>query len=274
MYTLLLSIGIGLGVIALPSFVGLSVTWTALPGTLVGVFAFVWINRRVSKRFEAVIGAADAEMADLQKIAQRPGPGAQAAMLKRFDRAIELLHRGFLFQKWQIGINTMLNARIGILMFTRWMTLQKDGLNESIPYLERARIKGYKAKLLTSLWPAWVMLAVAYYKGKKDLSRCLGVLEDSVKIAPKESLLWAVYAWILWKEKRLDEGIDVLARAAAALPDDPRIQENLTSMQNKKGMKMRGYGEQWYQFGLERPKVGAMQPQMGHPRMRAKGRRR
>ncbi|MGK0360785.1 MAG: hypothetical protein ACI9U2_003099, partial [Bradymonadia bacterium] len=39
---------------------------------------------------------------------------------------------------------------------------------------------------------------------------------------------------------------------------------------------MRGYGEQWYQFGLEQPRAqaAAAAGKMGHPRMRGKGRRR
>ena len=40
-------------------------------------------------------------------------------------------------------------------------------------------------------------------------------------------------------------------------------------------MRMKGYGEQWYQFGLERPKGHRPVPgRMGHPRMRGGMRRR
>ena len=60
-----------------------------------------------------------------------------------------------------------------------------------------------------------------------------------------------------------------------AAPDDRLIPENLTALQNRKKMKMSGYGEQWYQFGLEQPRMaGVQQQQMGHPRMRGAGRRR
>lgn len=274
MYTIFLALGVGLVVTLLPLPFGVSVTWTVLPGILFGVVAFVWVNRRIAKRVQAVIQAADAEMAGLQQIAQRPGPGTQKAMAKRFENAIQYLESGFLFSKWQIGITTMLNARIGMLIYTRTMLLNQGSLGEAIPYLEKTRVKGAKAKLLQAMWPAWAMLAVCYYKGKKDVDRAVEVLEDAVKIARKEGLLWSLYAWILWKSKRHDEAVDVLARAREAAPDDKRVAENLKALQNKKSMKMRGYGEQWYQFGLEKPRMAGMSPQMGHPRMRGRGMRR
>lgn len=271
MYTIFLALGVTLLTILLPLPFGLGPVWTTLPGIILGVLSFVWVNRRVARRVESVVQAADAELAGLQQLAQRPGPGTQAAMARRFDNAVELLKRGFIFAKWQVGVTTMLNARIGMLLFMRWMVLGQGGLSEAIPYLERSRIKGKKARLLAAMWPAWAMLAVCYYKGRKDLSAARAVLEDAVGVAGKESVLWGLYAWILWSEDQLDDAIAVLARGKAALPDDPRITENLTALQNRKPMKMRAYGEQWYQFGLEKPKMAGVQPQMPHPRMKGRG---
>jgi tetratricopeptide (TPR) repeat protein len=274
MYTVYLALGLALFVSVVPTLLGMSAVWTVPLGILLGIVSFVWINRRMAKRVQAVTEAADAEMATLQQLAQRPGPATQVAMGKKFDRAIELLKRGFLFEKWQIGVGTMLNARIGMLYFTKWLVTKKSSVSDAIPYLEKSRIKGKKARLLQALWPAWAMLAVAYYRGKKDLDSATKVLEETVVIAKKQGLLWNLYAWILWKEKRLDDAVDVLARAKEAVPDDPHVTENLTALQNRKKPNMRGYGEQWYQFGLEQPRAAAAGPRMGHPRMRGKGRRR
>ncbi len=272
MYTLYLSVAVSAFTVAIGAATG-TLKWLALPGVILGVVTFVWINRRVSKRVEAVTQAADREMAGLQQTAQR-GPSATPAMEKHFERAIDVLKRGFVFEKWQIGVTTMLNARIGMLHYMRWMLLKKGGLADSIPYLERSRVKGQKAKLMAALWPAWAMLAVAYYKGKKDTDKAVTVLEETTVIARKEPLLWNLYAWILWQEKRNDEAVNVLARAREILPDDPRIAENLKQLQNGKKMRMKDYGEQWYQFGLEQPKMAGMKQQMSHPRMRAAMRRR
>ncbi len=282
MYTLYSAIGLALLIALAPLPFGVSAGWTVLPGLLVGVFAFVWMNRRIAKRVEAVTQAADREMAKMQQAAQR-GPQGQAAMLRCIDQSVAILEKGFAFEKWQVGITTMLNARIGMLLYTRWLLGQqmggrksKDGggIAAAIPYLEKSRIKGQKAKLLSALWPAWAMLAVAYYKGRKDVDAALVVLEDTERIAKKNGIVWSLHAWILHKEKRNDDAIDVLVRGKDAAPDDPRIPENLQLLQNNKSMKMRGYGEQWYQFGLERPKMAGAQMRMGHPRMRGGARRR
>ena len=276
MYSLYLALFIAGFVFGVPTLIDAGYAkWWALPAMASGVFSFVWVNRRVAKRVEAVTQAADREMASLQQVAQRgQSPQVKVAMDAHFDRAIEVLKRGFIFEKWQLGVSTMLNARIGMLLYMRWMLLKKGGLTEAIPYLERSRVKGKKGRLLAALWPAWAMLAVAYYRGKKDLEKATGVLEDTVSIARKEGLLWSLYAWILWKEKRQDAAIEVLARALKAAPDDKRVAENLRALQNNKKMKMRDYGEQWYQFGLEQPKMAGMKPQMSHPRARAAMRRR
>ncbi len=282
MYTLFLAIGVGLFIALAPLPFGISAGYTVIPGLLVGVFAFVWMNRRIAKRVEAVTQAADAEMAKMQQFAQR-GPQGQAGMLRCIDQSVAILEKGFAFQKWQVGIGTMLNARIGMLLYTKWLLGQQlksagrkvegAGLAAAIPYLEKSRIKGAKAKLLAALWPAWAMLAVAYYKSNKDLDRGLAVLEDTQKIAKKHGIVWSLHAWLLAKEKRTDEAIDVLARGKDAASDDQNIVANLQLLQNGKKMQMRGYGESWYQFGLERPKMAANQMRMGHPRMRG-GRRR
>lgn len=282
MYTLFVAIGVGLVVALVPLLFGVSAGWTVIPGLLVGVFSFVWMNRRIAKRVEAVTQAADAEMAKMQQFAQR-GPQGQGGMLRCIDQSVAILEKGFAFQKWQVGIGTMLNARIGMLLYTKWLLAQQIkasgrriegvGLAAAIPYLEKSRIKGAKAKLLAALWPAWAMLAVAYFKTDKGLDRALPVLEETQKVAKKHGIVWSLHAWLLAKEKRTDEAIDVLARAKDAAADDQHIPENLQLLQNGKKMKMRGYGESWYQFGLEMPKMAGAQQRMGHPRMRG-GRRR
>ncbi len=278
MYSIYLAIGVAAAIIVIPGLFDASLmTWTTLPGILIGVFTFVWINRRVAKRVEAVVGAADKEMLVAQQAArgaQNNPNHAKKAMGVAIERAVALLKRGFIFKNWQVGVGTMLNARVGMLLYMRWIVLeQKASLSEAIPYLEASRVTGRKSKLLHALWPAWAMLAVAYYKGKNDIDKAIGVFEGAIVAAPKEGLLWSMYGWILWKEKRRDEAVDVLARGRAKAPDDKRLAENLNLLQNGKKMLMRDYGEQWYQFGLEKPKMAGQKHRMAHPRMRGNRRR-
>ena len=99
------------------------------------------------------------------------------------------------------------------------------------------------------------MLAFAQYRLKKDFSEVTTVLENAVKSAPKNGILWSMYGWLLAKEDRLDDAVSVLARGVEAASDDPHLKENYQLVQNRKKPKMKAYGEQWYQFGLEQPRV-------------------
>ena len=274
MYTLFLALGLSTLISVVPALFGVSAVYTVLPGTLIGIFAFVIIGRRISKRVEMVTRAADAEMAKAQNIASRSGAKAQSVMMRAIDTSVARLKTGMVFAKWQIGVTTMLNARIGMMLYTKALLLQQGGkkkgvseaLKSAIPYLEASQVKGKKARLLQALWPAWAMLAIAHYRTDKGIDGAIEILENTVKVAPKNGLLWSLYAYLLWKSKRLDEALDVLVRGKAQADTDKRLDENLTLLQNRKPMKMRAYGEQWYQFGLEQPRAAQAQAQMGHAR--------
>ena len=152
--------------------------------------------------------------------------------------------------------DSMLNAQIGMLLFQKagvlMQTGQKTGLKAAykaaIPYLEASQVTGAKAKLLQQLWPAWAMLAVAHYRTDGGIDSAVEVLENAVKVSPKSGLLWSLYAWLLYKSKRLDDAIGILAAAEKA-EDDKHLRENFTLVQNRKPMKMRSYGEQWFNSG-------------------------
>jgi tetratricopeptide (TPR) repeat protein len=279
MYTLLISILISFACMLLPGLLfDWSVKWTALPALAVGIAAFVWMTRRISKRFERINAAAEKELQALQQLgqqmAQRPTMRNPTLLAQRLDAAVAVYQGGFALEKWQIGIGTMLNARVGMLLFSKPSLVPDASIGDCIPYLEKAQVKGKKAQLLSNLWPAWAMLGIAYYKkDKKDLGRARAVFEAALANVRKEGLFWQIYAWILAQEEQIDDAIGVLARARQVLPDDEPIKENLTALQNRKKMQMRAYGELWYQFALETPKI-AMAPRMPHPRARGGAARR
>ena len=108
-------------------------------------------------------------------------------------------------------------------------------------------------------WVAQAMLAVLFFRQRKYDEMSVA-FEKGVKANAKESLLWAVYAWCLWKNNRTDEAIAVLNRAKATVSDE-RIDANLLALQNKKKMRMDGWREMWFMFGLAKPK----QPRMSNP---------
>jgi len=53
--------------------------------------------------------------------------------------------------------------------------------------------------------------------------------------------------------KDRDKAIEVVNKGLAICQGDERLAAQRTCLQNNKPMKMKVYGEQWYQFMLERP---------------------
>lgn len=278
MYSLVTALVVTLLTIALPGVFGVDAKWTVLPAIVLGVVTFITLGRRIGKRIEAINAAADAEMQALQtmaqQMAQRPQTRNPQLLGQRIDNAVAIYKRGLFLQRWQFGVGTMLNARIGMMLFTRLQIVPDSNLAEAIPYLEKARVTGRKAALFSGMWPAWAMLGVAHYKsGKAHFEKMKSVFESSLAHVRKEPMFWQVYAYILHKEGDADGAIGVLARAHEALPDDAAVTENLTALQNGKKMSMRAYGDPWYQFGLETPKM-PLAPRMPHPRTRTTSKRR
>ena len=282
MYTLLISLGLGLLISVAPLPFGVSPTWTVLPGIIISIVVFIIVSRRVAKNVEAITTGVQQEMARAQNVAQRSGGKAAEIMFRAIDNCVQRLKLGLAFKNWQFGIETMMNAQMGMLLFLRAQLLQQSGqkgsvkkaYTEAIPYLTASQVGGLKAKLMGQLWTAWAMLAVAHYRTDRGLDGAIEVLEATVKVNPKPGLLWCLYAWMLHKNKRQDDAIAVLARGVEAADTDKKLEENLKLLQNKKPMKMRAYGEPWYQLGLEQPRIAGQQARMGHPRMRGNSRRR
>ncbi len=281
MYTLFTAIGLGALAAIIPLGFGVDVTWTLLPGFFVGVIGFVWMNRRVGKRVEALTKLADAELANAQAVAQRSGGKAGSVMLRGIDSSVTKLQAALMFSKWQLGLGSMLNARIGMMIYTKTVVLAQankkaaipETLQQALPYLEKAQVGSVKAKLLSALWPAWAMLAFTNYRLNKDFSIVTAVMDKAIAAAPKNGILWSMYGWLLAKEGHTEEAIVILARGVEAAADDAHLKENYKLLQNNKKLRMKAYGEQWYQFGLEQPRVAAG-PRAAHPRMKATGRRR
>jgi hypothetical protein len=64
-----------------------------------------------------------------------------------------------------------------------------------------------------------------------------------------------VYAYVLNEMKDREKAVAILNQGLSVCKDDERLLVNRNSLQNNKPMKMKVYGDQWYQFMLERPMV-------------------
>jgi tetratricopeptide (TPR) repeat protein len=222
MYNLLISLAIGVAVsvaLALGTEFGLAAA--IFPGVLALVIAYFLLARRTWKKLEALFEA-------MQKEVQG----------QKFEKALATLQGGFALAPWQFLVASQLHSNIGILTYLR------QDLDGALPHLEKSFSRN---------WIARGMLGVARYR-KHDLDGATKVLEDAVKTNKKEGVVWAAYAWILEKEGRHEDAIAVLSRAVAANASDEKLKASLQALQNGKKLKLgKLYGEQWFQFLLERP---------------------
>lgn len=191
-----------------------------LPGLVVFVAVFFLVGKRVSKQVEAQMMLAQSEM---QK--------------NRIDRGISILEGvKKKYRYMQFFLPSMIDGQIGTIYYMQTKTAQAK------PYLEKAFVRH---------WIAQGMLGVLYFK-KRDFAKMDEVFEAATKYSGKQGLLWSLWAFCYHKANKNNRAIQIMIRGKKKLGGADKILEaNLLNVQNKRKMKMNGYGEQWYQFQLE-----------------------
>lgn len=220
MYNLLISAGAAIAVFLIVSLsAGFEYWWAALIGALlVFLGSFLIISRIVTKKLEEVMGPA---MKDIQA--------------QRFDKGIRELKGALRYGKWQIYVESQINSAIGMVYFIR-----RD-FSTAFPYLEKGFFKN---------WVTMGMLGVTYMKrGKNDKMK--ETFDKALMGSPKESLLYALYAYCLNEVGETVKACEILAKGVSKLPGDENLKQNLELLREGKKMKMKGYGEMWLQFHLE-----------------------
>lgn len=211
-----------------------------LYGVVPGIIAFgvVWylIGRRVMNDLQT-------RMTRVQKLLTPKNPMQQSK--PRIDDAVKILLGGYKWVKWSPFVEGQLAGQIGALYYL------DQRFDEARPYLEKSSARN---------WVAKAMLGALHFR-RKQTQPMIAAFEQAVKYSAKESLLWNVYAWCLYKQQDRDRAIEVLNRAVAKLGDEERTVKNLQAVQNSKGMKMKGWNEMWYQFHLEKPPQVSALPQ-------------
>jgi len=197
--------------------------WITLPlGILAGVALFIYLGRRVQGQLEQVFNRA-----------------SEALKKQQWDPAIAIMKEGYRFNKWQFLVKGSIDGQIGVVQYLR----KKN--DEAEPLLRSASYQHYIAK---------AMLGILQWKrGEKKQART--TFQLALKSGKKESLLYAVYAYVLNEMKDREKAVAILNQGLTVCKDDERLLVNRNSLQNNKPMKMKVYGDQWYQFMLERPMV-------------------
>ncbi|OPZ22992.1 MAG: hypothetical protein BWZ03_00670 [bacterium ADurb.BinA186] len=191
-----------------------------LPSLVILVAAFFIISRRLGKKLE---------------LSMR---GLQDDLMKgQTDKAIRTLKEiQSRYGRWQFFLSSTIDGQIGSIYY------MKSQFQVAKPYLERAFVRH---------WVAKAMLALIYYREKK-MGKMNEVFLNTTKHVKKAGLLWSLWAYCVWRNGDIEKAIGILIQGKNILGDaDPHLAQNLLSLQNDKKMKMKAYGEQWYQFQLE-----------------------
>jgi tetratricopeptide (TPR) repeat protein len=229
MYNIIISIVLALVIYAVLAFAAALPWWIALISAIIVMLgSFALISRLVMKKVEAVMGGA---MKDLQT--QRVT--SKEMQVQLVDRAIRELREALKFEKWQIYVGGQVNASIGMLYYI------KRDFASAFPYLQKGFFKN---------WVTMGMLGITYLKkNKKDKMK--ETFDKAVLGSPKESLLWALYAFCLCEAGEQEKAKTVLEKGLKKIPGDEQLVLNLSLVKEGKKMKMTGYGEMWYQFHME-----------------------
>jgi len=219
MYNLLISAGAAVAVLLILLFGFKLVWWGSLMIALV-VFlgVFVLFSRITMKKVSAAIEAAGR---DLQG--------------QRFEKAIRELKDALQYGKWQIYVEGQLNSQIGMIYY------MKRDFSNAFPFLEKSFFKN---------WVAMGMLGICYMKSQKK-DKMIETFEKALQWSSKESLFWNLYAYCLVECGDTGKAKEALEKGLKKLPGDIHIKENLENLQQNRKMKMRHFGDMWYQFHLE-----------------------
>lgn len=229
MYNIIISIFLGLATYAVMAF-GLQLQWwiAFIGATVVLATVFYLISRIIMKKIEAIMSGA---MKDLQT--QRVT--SREMQVQLVDRAIKEMQEALQYEKWQIYVGGQVNASIGMLYYI------KRDFNAAFPYLQKGFFKN---------WVTMGMLGVYYLKkNKKD--KMMETFDKAVIGTPKESLLWALYAYCLREAEEPTKAREILEKGLKKLPGNEDLTMNLARIKEGKDMKMDSYGEMWYQFHME-----------------------
>jgi len=214
--------GLGVAIVSVLIFALLKVSlWIAIPiGLAGGVALFIYLGKKVQTELEGIFTRA----ADLMRKQQ-------------FDPAIAVMREGYKLAPRQFLVKGSIDGQIGVVQYLR----KKNA--EAEPLLRSASFQHYIAKAMLAI--------LQWQRGEKKQAK--ETFNLALKSGKKESLLYAVYAYVLNEMKERDRAVAILNQGLKVCEGDERLLVNRNNLQNNKPMKMKVYGDQWYQFMLERP---------------------
>ncbi len=197
-------------------------SYAVLPAVAVLLGTYWFLARRHSKAVEAL-------MEELQREIQQ----------QRVANAIRMLKGAYPHANWVFMLRGQIDGQIGTLHY-----IQKN-FDDALPLLEGAWVKH---------WIAKGMLASYQFKRHKS-DEAFATLDAAISASKKEPMLYGLKAWMQWKMKDRDAAIATLTAGKEKCPSSQPIGGNLIRLQNNEPLDMSSFGEQWWQFHLEKPSM-------------------
>jgi len=195
-------------------------TWIILAAsTAIFLALFFLITRTIMKKVGNLMQAAQHDV-----------------MANRSEKAIRELEAGLKYGSWQLYVKPQIYSQIGTIHYL------KRNFNESTPYLEKGFIRN---------WVSQSMLAITYMKKNKTV-KMKEAFGKAVSGSRKEPMVYALYAFCLDRIGERNNALEILKKGISKTGGDERLKENLALLEAGKKMKMKGFGDMWYQFHLEK----------------------
>jgi tetratricopeptide (TPR) repeat protein len=242
-YSILISIGIGVAVGVLYTLLGFWKTWGMgiILAVLIGLTCFVLISRMLARRFEP-------RFLQAQKQLQS---GATQLAMKTLEQLLPL-------SRWQVMLRGQIYAQMGILAYAA------ENEDTALQHLEKSSLRAPDARMA---------LAAIYFR-RKNFSEAYDTMEVAIRGNKKQILPYHAYAWMLNRSDEREKAIEQLRRALKVEKSNEASKDNLLRLQNNRKLSMKRFGMQWYALKLEKPPASMRQYQPGtHRGMRTRQRK-
>ncbi len=195
--------------------------WVAVFGGVI-VFAGVYflLLRFIMKKVQVIM---DTAQRDIQA--------------NRAEKAVKVLQQGYRYAAWQFYLREQINSQIGAIYY-----LKRD-FSKAFEFLQKGFFRN---------WSSMAMLAICYMH-KKQHSKMTDTFDKALAGNKKEDMLYNLYAFCLDRIGEREKAIRILEKGLGKVADKEAIQVNLDALKEGKKMKMKQYGDLWYQFHLEKP---------------------
>lgn len=188
----------------------------AVPAVLIFAIVFFLIARTVGNRVTA-------EMNLLV-------PLLQERKIKEAETHLLSMQRRF--GRWQFLLSGQLDAQRGMI---RYMQMK---FPDALPLLERGQFRNWAASLSIG--------CIHHRDGAKD--KAWKSFEKAAKSAPKEPMVYLVWATLLTRDGKREEALSVLSDGLTTLPENTLLAGLQKTVANRRKIEIKRFPQSWYQF--------------------------